>query len=68
MIITASVRASTHIPSIKTLHNNFHISMLTIKQTSKNINIIVIHHAMFITLNKSKIENHQPILDTYIPS
>jgi hypothetical protein len=63
IIITAGARATTHIPSITSLHDTFKIPIPTITHTLKNINIIAIHHAMSIFLHKRRIENHQPLPD-----
>ena len=67
IIITAGARATTHIPSMKSLENKFKIPMLTIKNTFKNINTIAIKYAMSILLHKRRIENHQPLPQTLDP-
>jgi hypothetical protein len=63
IVITTGARATTHIPSINSLHATFKLPIPTIKHTLKNINIIAIHHAMSILLYKRRIENHQPLPD-----
>ena len=67
VIITAGARATTHIPSMKLLVDNFNIPMTTIKNTFKNINTIAIQYAMSILLHKRRIENHQPLPVTLDP-
>jgi hypothetical protein len=67
IIITACARATTHIPSMKSLENKFKIPMPTIKTTFKNINTIAIKYAMTILLHKRRIENHQPLPQTLDP-
>ena len=61
IIITAGSRATTHIPSMKSLEHKLKIPMPTIKNTFKNINTIAINYAMSILLHKRRIENHQPL-------
>jgi hypothetical protein len=63
IITTAGARATTHIPSINSLHDTFKIPVSTIKHTLKNINIIAIHHAMSILLHNRRLENHQALSD-----
>jgi hypothetical protein len=67
IIIIAGARATTHIPSMKSLENKFKIPMPTIKNTFKNINTIAIKYAMTILLHKRRIENHQPLPQTLDP-
>jgi hypothetical protein len=67
IVITAGARATTHIPSMKLLADNFKIPWLTIKNTFKNINTIAIQYAMSILLHKRRIENHQPLPETLDP-
>jgi hypothetical protein len=64
IIITAGARATTHIPSMKSLENKFKIRMPTIKNT---FNTITIKYAMSILLHKRRIENHQPLPQTLDP-
>ena len=54
IIIIAGARATTHIPSMKSLKNKFKIPMLTIKHTFKTINTIAIKYAMSILLRYPK--------------
>ena len=67
IVITSGARATTHIPSMKLLVDNFNIPMTTIKNTFKNINAIAIQYAMSILLHKRRIENHQPLPVTLDP-
>lgn len=67
VVITARARATIHIPSIEAPHETFDISKTTIKQTLKNIHIIVIHHAMSILLDRSTLENNQPLSELFDP-
>jgi hypothetical protein len=67
IVITSGARATTHIPSMKLLVDNFNIPMTTIKNTFKNINTIAIQYAMSILLHKRRIENHQPLPVTLDP-
>lgn len=60
IVITASARASTHIPSMTILEEIFKISAHSIENTFKNIYTIAIQHAMSILLHKIKLENNQP--------
>lgn len=43
----------------------FEIIEVTIKHTHKNINVITIHHTMFILLLKRGLKNNQPLLDQH---
>jgi hypothetical protein len=65
MVLTAGVRATSHISTMTLLHAQLHITRSHIKQMCTNINIIAIHHAMSILLYKRKLENNQPLLDTH---
>jgi hypothetical protein len=67
IIITSGAKATTHIPSMKSLENKFKIPMPTIKNTFKNINTIAIKYAMSILLHKRRLENHQPLPQTLEP-
>lgn len=62
IVITASVRATTHTPSMKQIETKFKIAETSIQKTFKEINTIATHYAMSIILNKRKIENNQPII------
>ena len=66
IVITAGARATTHIPSMKILGENFKIPGKTIRQTFGEINTIAIQHAMSIILHKRRLENNEPLLvDSY---
>ena len=66
-VITSGARATTFIPSMKTLEDTFKIPIEAIKTTFKNINTIAIQYAMSILLHKQKIENNQTLPDTHDP-
>jgi hypothetical protein len=67
MVITASVCATTHIPSMTLLHDQLKIPQPAIKQACININTIAKHHAMSILLYKRKLENNQSLPISYDP-
>jgi hypothetical protein len=67
IVITAGARATAHIPSMKVLEHTLKIPMATIKNTFRNINTIAIHYAMSILLHKRRIENRQPLPQTFDP-
>ena len=61
MVITARTRATTHIPSMKSLEDKLNIPENAIKYLFKETNTIAIQHAMFIIIHKKRIENNKPI-------
>ena len=66
IVITASARATTYIPSMKILEEKFKIPKNTIKQTFSEINTIAIQHAMSIILHKRRLENNESLpVDRY---
>ena len=66
IVITASTRATTHIPSMKILAEKFKIPEKTIRQTFSEINTIAIQHAMSIILHQRRLENNKPLpVDRY---
>ena len=61
VIIAGEPRAFTYISSMKIIKEKFEIPKKSIEKTFKEINIIVVYHAMSIILHKRRIENNQPI-------
>ena len=61
LVISASVRGTTHIPSIQQLHNTYKLPETSIKSTLTNINTIAIQHLTSIILHKRRLENNQPL-------
>ena len=61
MVIIVGARATTHILSMKSLEDKLNIPKNAIKHTFKDINTIVIRHAMSIIVHKRCIENNKPI-------
>ena len=58
MVIVASIRATTHISSTKTIKTKLKIPKKDIRGTFKKINTIAIYHAMFIILHRKRIDNN----------
>ena len=66
IVITAGVKATTHIPSMKILEEKFKIPEKTIRQTFSEINTIAIQYAMSIILHKRRLENNESLpVDRY---
>ena len=63
LVISAGVRGTTHIPSIKKLQSTYKFSETLIKSTLININTIAIQHLTSIILHKRRLENNQPLPD-----
>ena len=63
LVISARVRGTTHIPSIKQLQYTYKFSETLIKSTLTNINVIAIQHLTSIILHKRQLENNQPLPD-----
>ena len=63
IVISAGVRGTTHVPSIKQLQNTYKFSETLIKPTLTTINTIAIQHLTSIILHKRRIENNQPLPD-----
>ena len=61
LVISAGVRGTIHIPSIKQLNNTYKFSETLIKSTFTNINTIAIQHLTSIILHKRRLENNQPL-------
>ena len=63
MVLVTRARGTTHIPSMKELETTFKIPITKIKNTFKQINIIVTQYAHSILVHKQRIENQQTIND-----
>ena len=61
MVIVAGARATTFIPSMTSLEDNFNISLEQIKKTFTAINTIAIQYAMKILLTKRNLKNNQTL-------
>ena len=68
IVLASGARATTHIPSMKTLETQLKLPTSQIKNTFRHINIIAAQYAHSILIHKRRLENKQPItnLSTYI--
>lgn len=62
MVLVVSARATTHIPSMKSLEIKPKLHVTKIKSTYKQINTIATHYAHSIVVLKQRLDNQQYIL------
>ena len=67
IVITASVKGTTHSPSISALIKHCNMTKIDIIEIFVNINTIAIRYLTSIILHKRRLKNNQPLLNPYDP-